>query len=268
LTTIGGDATTVAPSVYWQTALKTFLDTLSSPRTQRAYKRVVEEAMQAMGVDLMADLTPPMLAQYRASLVVRLDPDREDRLSPSTVSLKLAGLRSFLNFCRVTGVTLLSKDVIVFVLESPKAKVQKPYDVLSEPERQKLVDAAQAPSEQALVFLALGCELRVSTCKGGTLQNHRSGSKALACAGVELEKTQGFELSSPKLHIRSSFVLSWLAVGRESGRRCPVSSCDRRSAACPMLVMAHSGRDSRGFSASCLSRAELFNVLFDQNRGG
>jgi hypothetical protein len=64
------------------------------------------------------------------------------------------------------------------------------------------------------------------------------------------------------------FVLSRLALGRESGCRCPVGRCDRHSAACPMLVMAHSGRDSRGFSASCLPSAEPFNVVFGQNRGG
>jgi hypothetical protein len=73
-----------------------------------------------------------MLAQYRGGLVVRLDTDREDRLSPATVNLKLAGLRQFLNFCRVTGITRLNKDVIGFVLKSPKAEVQKPYEVLNE----------------------------------------------------------------------------------------------------------------------------------------
>jgi hypothetical protein len=42
----------------------------------------------------------------------------------------------------------------------------------------------------------------------------------------------------------------------------------RHSLACPMLVMAQSGRNSRGFSASCLSRAEPFNNLVSQNPGG
>jgi len=45
----------------------------------------------------------------------------------------------------------------------------------------------------------------------------------------------------PGRHIRSSPVLSWLAVGGESGCRCPVSRCARRQAACPALVMAHAG---------------------------
>lgn len=56
--TSGGLAT-----VDWQTALKTFLDTLSSPRTRRAYERAVSGAMRDLAVDFVADLSPPMLAE-------------------------------------------------------------------------------------------------------------------------------------------------------------------------------------------------------------
>jgi hypothetical protein len=59
--------------------------------------------MRAMGEQRVADLTPAMLAAHRAGLVARLDVDRKDRLSPFTVHLKLAALRSFLHFCWLTG---------------------------------------------------------------------------------------------------------------------------------------------------------------------
>jgi site-specific recombinase XerD len=54
--------------------------------------------------------------------------------------------------------------VIAFVLKSPKAKVQKPYDVLSEAERRRFLDAAsqQGLREYTLVSLALGAGLCVS----------------------------------------------------------------------------------------------------------
>jgi site-specific recombinase XerD len=164
LTKISSDMAAAAMSVDWQTALETFLNTLSSPRTMRAYERAITEAMEAMGVDFVAKLTPPMLAEYRAGLVARLDADREDRLSPSTVNLKLGALRSFLHFCRVTGVSALSKDVIAFVLKSPKAEVRKPYEGLNEAERQRFLEAAsrQGLREYTLVSLALGAGLRVS----------------------------------------------------------------------------------------------------------
>ena len=164
LATTDGSSGAVGSFVNWQTALEAFLNTLSSPRTQDAYQRAVTEAMRAMGEQRVADLTPPMLAAYRAGLVARLDVDRKDRLSPSTVHLKLAALRSFLHFCRLTGVTLLGKDLIAFVLKSPKAEVHKPYAVLSEAERRRFLDAAAAQGlrEKALVSLALGAGLRVS----------------------------------------------------------------------------------------------------------
>ncbi len=177
LATTGGSSGAVTSFVHWQAALDAFLNTLSSPRTQKAYQRAVIEAMRAMGERRVADLTPPMLAAYRASLVARLDVDCEDRLSPSTVHLKLAALRSFLYFCRLTGVTLLGKDLIAFVLKSPKAEVHRPYDVLSEAERRRFLEAAaaQGPREKALVSLGLGAGLRVSelvnTCLGDFSQD-------------------------------------------------------------------------------------------------
>ncbi len=62
LATTDGSSGTVASLVNSQTALDTFLNTLSSPRTQKAYERAVTEAMRATDVQWVADLTPPMLA--------------------------------------------------------------------------------------------------------------------------------------------------------------------------------------------------------------
>jgi site-specific recombinase XerD len=78
------------------------------------------------------------------------DTDVPDRLSPSTVNLKLIGLRQFLRFCMVTGIA--------------RATVEKPYRVLNEGERRRLLAAARkrGPREYALITLALGTGLRVS----------------------------------------------------------------------------------------------------------
>jgi site-specific recombinase XerD len=148
------------PLVEWQLALQTFLNTLGSPRTAKACRRVVREAMETLDVEYVADVTASDLAQYRGSL----DMDNPDRLSPATINLKLVGLRQFLHFCLVTGITRLSKDAIAFVLKSPKATVEKPYQVLNEDERQRPLKMAQesGPREYALVALALGTGLRVS----------------------------------------------------------------------------------------------------------
>ena len=52
--------------------------------------------------------------------------------------------------------------MIAFVLNTPRSKVEKPYEVLSEAERRRFLDAAHRPREKALASLALGAGLRVS----------------------------------------------------------------------------------------------------------
>lgn len=52
------DIQSTTPLVDWREALSTFLNTLSSPQTAKAYHRAVREAMQTLGVDYVADITP------------------------------------------------------------------------------------------------------------------------------------------------------------------------------------------------------------------
>ena len=76
--------------------------------------------------------------------------------------------------------------------------------------------------------------------------------RLVSCA-VLAESVHPFELCSDPARRKAS---DWVQVS------CPWGGCDRHSAACPTLVMAHSERNPRGFSASCPSRAEPSNVLF------
>ena len=64
-----GDLTeTTTPLVEWSEALETFINTLSSPRTVQTYQRAVIEAMDAMGVDYVADIARPNLAPVGAGM--------------------------------------------------------------------------------------------------------------------------------------------------------------------------------------------------------
>jgi len=157
----------------WQDALATFLDTLGRPRTRAAYGRAIDEAMAALGVSFVQDLTAPALAHYRAGLVARLDVEGAGRLAPASVSLKLAALRSFLHFCRLTGLLILPKDVLAFTLKSPRGETVRPYQVLSAEERGRVLEAAsrRGPREYALAMLALGAGLRVSELISVRLQD-------------------------------------------------------------------------------------------------
>ncbi len=168
-----GDAVSATVSLPWQSVLETFLDTLGAKRTRIAYRRAVNGAMGAIGVTSVHELTVPALASYRASLVARLDQRGPTRLSPASVSLKLAALRSFLNFCHLTSHLALAKDVVAFTLKLPHIEVQKPYQVLSEEERTRMLEAAKqrGPRDLALTMLALGSGLRVSELVSVRLQD-------------------------------------------------------------------------------------------------
>ncbi len=160
-------ATVSAPALMrpptWEEALTPFLDLQNSLQTRRAYGAAVADAMVAMGIEHPAEITAPMLAAHRAALVARLDAKGERRLAPSSVSLKLAALRSYLKFCRLTGILQLTAEVIAYTLESPSAKVLKPYEILTPTEQRRVLDSLASRSrDRALVALALGAGLRAA----------------------------------------------------------------------------------------------------------
>ena len=63
-------AQNTVPLVEWQEPLQTFLNTLGSPRTAKAYRRTVRETMETLGVEYVADVTASDLAQYSGGLVL------------------------------------------------------------------------------------------------------------------------------------------------------------------------------------------------------
>ncbi len=63
--------------------------------------------MQRLKIALIGEIMAPMLVTYRAALVARLDARGAKRLTPSTVARKLAAVRSFFRFCRLTGLNCL-----------------------------------------------------------------------------------------------------------------------------------------------------------------
>jgi len=155
-------------AVTWQEAIEPFLNTLDSPQTRRVYRAAIAEAMPRLAVATIDEITPAMLTTHRAGLVARVDArDAKSRLSPASVSLKLAALRSFLKFRRLTGLTRLTIEVITYCLESPSATVVKPYEVLTLAEQARvLATLADRPRDRALVALALGAGLRASELTG------------------------------------------------------------------------------------------------------
>ena len=143
----------------WRVVLDAWLNTLDSENTRRAYRLSVGQALEDLGgLDALDAIA---LAEYRQRWVARLDAKADQRLSPASVARRLAALRSFLHFARLTGQVRLANDVINLTLKSPKATVIKPYQILTREEASRLVGAARGNSrDRVLLTLALATGLR------------------------------------------------------------------------------------------------------------
>jgi integrase/recombinase XerD len=195
--------------------------------------------MAALGVSFVQDLTAPALAHYRAGLVARLDVEGAGRLAPASVSLKLAALRSFLHFCRLTGLLTLPKDVLAFTLKSPRGETVRPYQVLSAEERGRMLAAAlmHGHRDHALAMLALGAGLRVSELVGVRLadlyrddegawwvrvvQGKGRKDRLVPLAGQVMAAVQGWLKASGRSLRRKADLDAFLFSTRKSERMTP-----------------------------------------------
>jgi integrase/recombinase XerD len=152
----------IVAGVPWAEVLQVYLDRLSAAGTRRAYGAAVREAFSFWGFEYVNQVAPGDLARYRAHLVERVSKRRKgDVLSPASVALKLSALRGFFKFCRLTGVTEMSHEVIRFTLAGYAAKVVKPYQVLSEEEQRRLLAHADG-RDYVLLKLMLATGLRAA----------------------------------------------------------------------------------------------------------
>jgi len=143
----------LATTTPWRRVLAVYLDTLDSPHTRRAYERHIAAALEALAVATLAELTGELLAAWRAYVT-------GSELALGSQAQSLAALRSFLKWSRLFGAHTLSKDMIGELLKTPGGSVQRPYQVLSEPEAARLLHAAGSARDKALVALLLGAGLR------------------------------------------------------------------------------------------------------------
>jgi site-specific recombinase XerD len=148
-------AEALAATTPWRRVLDVYLDTLDSPHTRRAYDRHVAAALDALGVATLAELTGEQLAAWRVHVT-------GSELALGSQAQALAALRSFLKWARLFGAHTLSRDMIGKLLKTPGGSVQRPYQVLSEPEAARLLSAAASARDRALVALLLGAGLRAA----------------------------------------------------------------------------------------------------------
>ena len=140
-----------------------YLRTLTSPQTIKTYnteiRLFVGYAMGEMGKNL-SDLTAEDVSIYREHLI--------NTYAAATAAKKLAVLRRFLIFTFMTGATTVNPEALRFFAKSPRVRQDPAYNVLTEDELQRMLNAARADNYRDYVLLAVmaGCGLREAEVVG------------------------------------------------------------------------------------------------------
>lgn len=145
----------------WPATLETFLSSkVERANTRRAYRRHLEALAiwcKAEGVMTPGGLSPALLGRYRAELLA-------GDAGVATRKQAIASIRSFVRWARAFAPHLPGSDILREVFGMPRAKVERPYQILTPAEVGSLLDIAEvdSPKSFALVALMLGAGLRVS----------------------------------------------------------------------------------------------------------
>ena len=133
-----------------------YLRTLTSPQTIKTYNTeltlfisFLEEMEKGLG-----DLTAEDISLYREHLI--------GVYAAATVAKKLAVLRRFLIFTYMAGATTVNPDSLRFFAKSPRVRQDPAYNVLTQEELSRMLNAARASNYRDYVLLAVmaSCGLR------------------------------------------------------------------------------------------------------------
>jgi integrase/recombinase XerD len=133
-----------------------YLRTLTSPQTIKTYNTELTlfiSFLEEMGKGL-GDLTAEDISLYREHLI--------GVYAVATSAKKLAVLRRFLIFTYMAGATTVNPDSLRFFAKSPRVRQDPAYNVLTQEELSRLLNAARASNYRDYVLLAVmaSCGLR------------------------------------------------------------------------------------------------------------
>ena len=140
-----------------------YLRTLTSPQTIKTYNTEIRLFVAYAVGDLgkgLSGLTAEDVSLYREHLI--------NLYAPATAAKKLAVLRRFLIFTFMTGATIVNPEALRFFAKSPRVRQDPAYNVLTEDELQRMLNAARADNYRDYVMLAVmaGCGLREAEVVG------------------------------------------------------------------------------------------------------
>src|SRR5918996_441757 len=154
------DDTTLSPQILIPEAerlVALYLRTLTSPQTIKTYNTELALFITFLEGEMgkgLGDLTAEDISLYREHLI--------GVYAAATAAKKLAVLRRFLIFTYMAGVTTVNPESLRFFAKSPRVGQDPAYNVLTEEELSRMLNAARASNYRDYVMLAVmaGCGLR------------------------------------------------------------------------------------------------------------
>jgi integrase/recombinase XerD len=158
-----GDTTPQPVPAQAERLISVYLRTLTSPQTIKTYNTeltlFISYLEDEMGKGL-EDLSAEDISLYREHLI--------RTYAAATAAKKLAVLRRFLIFTYMAGVTTVNPESLRFFAKSPRVRQDPAYNVLTEDELSRMLNAARASNYRDYVMLAVmaGCGLREAEVVG------------------------------------------------------------------------------------------------------
>src|SRR5215218_604969 len=134
-----------------------YLRTLSSPQTIKTYNTELTMFISYIGREMgkgLGELTAEDISLSREHLI--------GTYAAATAAKKLAVLRRFLVFTYMAGATTVNPESLRFFAKSPRVRHNPAYNVLTEEELLRMLNAARASNYRDYVMLAVmaSCGLR------------------------------------------------------------------------------------------------------------
>jgi integrase/recombinase XerD len=140
-----------------------YLRTLTSPQTIKTYNTELSLFISYLESEMgkmLEDLTAEDISLYREHLI--------QTYAAATAAKKLAVLRRFLIFTYMAGATTVNPESLRFFAKSPRVRQDPAYNVLTEEELSRMLNAARASNYRDYVMLAVmaACGLREAEVVG------------------------------------------------------------------------------------------------------
>jgi integrase/recombinase XerD len=151
-----------------------YLRTLSSPQTIKTYNTELAMFLAFLRREIgkgLGELTAEDVSLYREHLI--------GTYAAATAAKKLAVLRRFLIFTYMAGATTINPESLRYFAKSPRVGQDPAYNVLTEEELLRMLNAARASNYRDYVMLAVmaGCGLREAEVVGLSVGDLREAAK-------------------------------------------------------------------------------------------